>query len=67
MTTWHLLLGCPGALRSTVDGVLVWVTPSRLGGWSYHWMPEDSAMESGYAPTLEAAQTMAEAAARGEL
>jgi hypothetical protein len=29
-------------------------------------MPEDSAMESGYAPTLEAAQTMAEAAARGE-
>jgi hypothetical protein len=53
-------------LRATVDGAAVYVLRSRLGGWSWHWMPADRPGEQGYAPTLVAAQTMVEAAARGE-
>jgi hypothetical protein len=53
-------------MRATVDGAAVYVLRSRLGGWSWHWLPMDRTGAQGYAPTLEAAQTMAEAAARGE-
>ena len=66
MTTWLPLSHSDGGLRATVDGAAVYVLRSRQFGWSWHWMPADRTGAQGYAPTLEAAQTMAEAAARGE-
>jgi len=67
MTTWLPLSHSDGGLRATVDGAAVYVLRSRQFGWSWHWMPADRPGAEGYAPTLEAAQTMAEAAARAEL
>ena len=66
MTTWLPLSHSDNGLRATVDGAAVYVLRSRQFGWSWHWMPTDRPGAEGYAPTLEAAQTMAEAAARGE-
>jgi hypothetical protein len=66
VTTWLPLSHSDNGLRATVDGAAVYVLRSRLGGWSWHWMPADRTGAQGYAPTLEAAQTMAVAAARGE-
>jgi hypothetical protein len=66
VTTWLPLSHSDNGIRATVDGAAVYVLRSRIYGWSWHWMPTDRPGEEGYAPTLEAAQTMAEAAARTE-
>jgi len=66
VVTWLPLSHSDGGLRATVDGAAVYVLRSRLGGWSWHWLPMNRTGKQGCAPTLEAAQTMAEAAARGE-
>lgn len=65
MTVWHDLEDGAGGLRAVVDGVPAYVFPRRaLGGWSWHTMPVDGLGVRGYAPTVEAAQTLAEQAAR---
>ncbi len=67
MTTWLSLSHSDGGLRATVDGAAVYVLRSRMGWWSWLCLPTTNrAGAQGYAPTLEAAQTMAEAAARAE-
>lgn len=66
MTTWLPLTNSDNGLRATVDGAAVYVLRSQIHGWSWHWMPADRTGAQGYAPTLEAAQTMAVAAAKGE-
>lgn len=65
MVTWLPLSDSADGLRAVVDGVPVYVVPSRVFGWSWHAMPTDRAATQGYAPTVEAAQTLGERAARG--
>jgi hypothetical protein len=65
VTTWLPLSHSDNGLRATVDGAAVYVLRYRLDRWNWHWFPRDRAGAQGYAPTLEAAQTMAVAAARG--
>ena len=70
MTTWHPIAG--SAWKAMVGRQPVVVFPVRLRGvegplsWTWSTGRCFGDGRKGYAPTLEAAQTMAEAAARGE-
>jgi hypothetical protein len=66
VVTWHPLEDTAGGLRAVVDGTPAYVFPTRVFGWSWHTMPADGLGVRGYAPTVEAAQTLAEQAARAE-
>lgn len=64
MTEWKPFEEDGVGIHAVVEGVPLYVVPSRMWGWSWHCNFKDKPFVQGYEPTMPAACARAEQAAR---